>query len=76
MKLLENLEVPASMALRFIRVDLPDGEVEILATSLLDKGKFPVREFKKLYYKRWKIETYFQTIKSRLAVDNFTGRTV
>lgn len=68
--------LPASMRLRFVRVDLPDGEVEILATSLLDRAKYPTALFKRLYYKRWKIETFFQTIKSRLAVDNFTGRTV
>ncbi len=68
--------LPASMRMRFIRVDLPDGEVEILATSLLDRVKYPTSVFKPLYYKRWKIETFFQAIKSRLAVDNFTGRTV
>ena len=64
------------MRLRFVRVDLPDGEVEILATSLLDRAKYPTGLFKRLYYKRWRIETFFQAIKSRLAVDNFTGRTV
>jgi hypothetical protein len=63
------------LRIRFIRVDLPDGEVEILATSLLDRKKYPTKDFKKLYYKRWRIETFFQTIKSRLAVDNFTGKT-
>lgn len=68
--------LPKSITLRFVRVDLPDGEVEILATSLLDRKKYPTSLFKRLYYKRWKIETFFQAIKSRLAVDNFTGRTV
>lgn len=67
---------PASMSIRFIRVDLPDGEVEILGTSLLDRNRYPWREFKKLYYKRWRIETFFQAIKSRLAIENFSGRTV
>ena len=64
------------MRMRFIRVDLPDGEVEILATSLLDRKKYPHKLFKQLYYKRWRIETFYQAMKSRLAVDNFTGRTV
>lgn len=72
----ETRKLPASIPLRFVRVDLPDGEVEVLATSLLDKKTFSQRAFKKLYYKRWRIETFFQAIKSRLAVDNFTGRTV
>jgi hypothetical protein len=72
----EKGRLPSSMHLRFIRVDLPDGEVEILATSLLDRKKYPRKLFKQLYYKRWRIETFYQAIKSRLAVDNFTGRTV
>ena len=68
--------MPISLPIRFIRVVLADGEIEVLATSLLDPKKYPSKEFKKLYYKRWRIETFFQTLKSRLAVDNFTGRTV
>ena len=65
-----------SLRMRFIRIVLEDGEVEVLATSLLDTNRYPRNDFKKLYYKRWRIETFFQAIKSRLAVDNFTGRTV
>jgi hypothetical protein len=72
----DDAELPHSLRLRFIRIVLSNGEVEILATSLLDQQRYSLREFKKLYYKRWRIETFFQAIKSRLAVDNFTGRTV
>jgi hypothetical protein len=68
--------IATSMHMRFIRVDLPDGEIEVLATSLLDRSKYPQKLFKQLYYKRWRIETFYQALKSRLAVDNFTGRTV
>jgi hypothetical protein len=70
-----DTELPCSLRMRFIRIVLADGEVEVLATSLLDKKQYPLKDFKKLYYKRWRIETFFQAIKSRLAVDNFTGRT-
>lgn len=73
---LKDGHLPSSMRIRFIRIDLPEGEVEILATSLLERKKYPLKIFKKLYYKRWRIETFYQAIKSRLAVDNFTGRTV
>lgn len=72
----DDTELPHSLRMRFIRIVLADGEVEVLATSLLDQKRYPLKDFKKLYYKRWKIETFFQAIKSRLAVDNFTGRTV
>ena len=71
-----NPELPAKIAVRFIRVELADGEVEVLVTSLLNTDAFKRKDFKKLYYRRWRIETFFQKIKSRLALDNFTGRTV
>jgi hypothetical protein len=72
----DRTELPRSLRMRFIKIVLSNGEVEVLATSLLDQKRYPLKDFKKLYYKRWRIETFFQAIKSRLAVDNFTGRTV
>jgi hypothetical protein len=65
-----------SIQVRFIEVNLPNGEIEILATSLLDTKRFPTSDFKELYRKRWGIETYFQVLKSRLCIDNFTGKSV
>jgi len=67
---------PKKLSIRLIRIPLDSGEVEVLATSLMDKETFPYLEFKKLYFKRWKIETYFNVLKSRLCIDNFTGKTV
>lgn len=68
-------ELPEEITIRFIRIPLPNGEIEILATSLLDKSSFPYKEFKKIYAKRWRIETYFQILKSRLGLENFSGKT-
>lgn len=68
-------DVPATITIRFVRVYLPEGEIEVLATSLLDKNLYPHKEFKKLYAKRWRVETYFQILKSRLGLDNFSGKT-
>ena len=65
----------STLPVRFIRIPLPNGEVEVLATSLISKSKFPYKEFKKLYAARWKVETYFQVLKSRLGLDNFSGKT-
>ena len=67
---------PKKLQLRFVRIPLATGEIEVLATSLLDTKKFPYKEFKRLYYQRWKVETFFHTLKSRLCIDNFTGKTV
>ena len=38
---------------RLIRVELPSGEIEVLATSLLDKINFPYSVFQALYHHRW-----------------------
>src|SRR6185369_12662418 len=51
-------------------------EVEVLATSLLDESKFSNEDFNYLYSLRWGAETFFSKIKGRLALENFTGKTV
>lgn len=62
--------------LRLIRVTLPSGEVEVLATSLLDTKAFPAGAFAALYHRRWGIETDYRRLKQTLALDNFSGRSV
>ena len=42
-----------SLRLRLIRVELEDGEVEVLITHLMDEQAFPASEFKELYHLRW-----------------------
>lgn len=59
--------------LRLIRVRLPSGQTEILATSLLDQEKFPASAFADLYHRRWRIEECFKVLKCRLAVEHFSG---
>lgn len=66
----------STLPVRFVQLRLPSGEIELLATSLLDRRRYPRRELRKLYYMRWRIETYFQVLKSRLSIDNFSGKTV
>jgi len=66
--------IPESLKVRFIQLRLPGGEIEVIATSLLDRKRYPHSIFRKLYFKRWKIETYYQTLKSRLSIDNFSGK--
>jgi hypothetical protein len=68
--------LPLSIQVRFVQVVLPDGEVEVLATSVLDPDKLKTEDFKELYFKRWKIETYYEIMKNRLSLENFTGTTV
>lgn len=67
--------LPAEIQVRFVSVELPSGEVEILATSLIDEKRYPTEDFKDLYFKRWGNETFFKVLKSRLGIENFTGKT-
>lgn len=61
--------------IRLIRVDLPNGEIEVLCTSLIDVEKYKYEEFKGLYHLRWNEEEGFKLFKSRLEVENFSGKT-
>ena len=59
--------------IRLVRVDLKD-EVEILATSLLDKKTYPAAIFKKLYHFRWGIEEGYKRQKLWLEIENYSGK--
>lgn len=61
------------LKVRFVRVELADGEVELLITSLLDIKKYPTGIFKELYFKRWGVETFYDEFKNKIKVENFSG---
>jgi hypothetical protein len=75
-KEIKALGLPKAITVRFVRVVLDNGEVEVLVTSLLDEQAFTPQDFKYLYGLRWGIETYYGLIKERLRLENFTGKTV
>ena len=58
---------------RLVRVELPSQEVEILMTSLLDAEKHPDSIFKKLYFMRWSIETFYDELKNKIQAEHFSG---
>jgi len=58
---------------RMVKVHLPQGEVEVLLTSLLDQEQWPLRDFKDLYYKRWRVECFFDLVKNTVCMEQFTG---
>lgn len=60
---------------RLIRVKLKSGEIEVLATSLLDESTYPTVWFGKLYQLRWGVEESYKREKKRLEIENFSGRT-
>lgn len=62
-----------SFRIRLVKVILDNGEIEVLATSLLDEEKYPYAEFKGVYFLRWGIETSYDHLKNNVAIENFTG---
>jgi len=61
--------------MRVIKFRLSSGEIETLITDIMDKT-IKMKEFKKLYFKRWPIETKYDELKKKLEIENFSGRLV
>ena len=59
---------------RLVKFKLETGEVEILATSLMCKHKYPIALLKKLYHQRWFVEEDYKIMKSRMEFENLTGK--
>ena len=60
------------ISLRMVKIPLENGGLEVLATNL-SQSEFHTEEIKELYHMRWGIETAYETLKSRLQLENFTG---
>lgn len=68
--------LPLKMQVRFVSVRLPNGQLEVLAISLLDPRLYPTEEFAEVYHTRWGQETFHLMLKGRLEVERFSGWTV
>lgn len=64
----------APITLRFVCIELSTGEKEVLVTSLVDTDEYPYEVFSDLYQLRWQVEESYKTIKSRLEIENFSGK--
>lgn len=73
---LKRLGLPLELKVRFVSLRLPDGKLEVLVTTLLDEREYPTQEFLDLYHRRWGHETFYNRLKSRLDLENFSGETV
>jgi hypothetical protein len=62
-------------AVRVFNITLDSGEKEILVTNL-PKKHLKYKEAGELYFKRWGIETKFNSLKNKLQLENFSGRRV
>jgi len=60
---------------RLLRIELEDGKIEVLCTSLTDTEKYLYKEFKALYHYRWNEEEAYKLLKSRIDLEDFSGKT-
>ena len=64
-----------TFTIRVLKIRLSSGETETLLTNLNQK-QLPIRNAGELYFKRWGIETAYDTLKSKLQMENFSGKSV
>jgi hypothetical protein len=71
--------LPDALAVREIRVRVrtPGRRVThlVLATTLLDRRRYPARELAKIYEARWQIEGYLRSLKGTLGMDILRSKT-
>lgn len=60
-------------SVRVVRVILKSGEIETLITNL-SEDEFSADDFLDLYFLRWGIETTYDTLKNKLLIEKFSGR--
>ena len=67
-------EADTAIHCRIIAVKLPDGNQQILCTSLSEE-QVPAECFAELYHFRWNIEEGYKLYKCRMALEAFSGKT-
>ena len=63
-----------ALQIRVLKVEIPGGTTETLLTNL-PETLLPRENAAELYFKRWAVETAFDTLKSKLQLENFSGKT-
>lgn len=71
----ERMSKMGKLNLRMVKICLADDNYEVLLTNLPTE-KFSTEQLSELYHMRWGIETAYETLKSRLQMENFTGTKV
>jgi len=62
------------ITLRLVCIELSTGEKEVLITSLINRDEYPYEIFSDLYQLRWQVEESYKIMKSRLEIENFSGK--
>lgn len=65
----------SEITVRLVRIDLPNGQIEVLVTSILNPEHCSVQQLDELYQLRWGIEEQIKTQKAHIEIENFSGKT-
>lgn len=68
--------VTKKVSIRLIKQVSKSGQVKVFATSLLDNQQYSIKSIINLYKHRWGVEEAFKTLKARLDVIHFSGKTL
>jgi len=68
-----GIEFPCVFRIRCVKIELNNGEDEILITNL-GKSEFTRKELGELYFLRWKIETGFLNLKYAVCIEDFMSK--
>jgi hypothetical protein len=64
----------SSIQIRIVKVRLKSGEIELLATNLMDQIKYTAHEISQLYKLRWGVEEGFKKFKPKMKIEQFGCR--
>jgi hypothetical protein len=62
-----------SHKVRIVAIQLPNGTLEVLASSLFDRSVFTLADLEKAYMLRWQIEECYKRLKIGAELENFSG---
>ena len=71
---LSDLPHDTILKIRFLILDLPNGQKEYIITSLMDQTKFSSDDIFSLYNLRWNIEENYKFQKNITEIENFSGK--
>jgi IS4 transposase len=69
----EELRKVKGLTLRFVKIHLPNDDVEYLLTNL-ESDIFSEENIGELYRMRWGIETVYDVLKNKIQMANFSGK--
>ncbi len=72
---MENNLSPEHYKIRLVKIILSSGQVEVLATSVMSEN-YNISFFKELYNLRWNTEENYKSVKCKVKIEKFIGKTV